>query len=122
MVVVKLVSGELFMATVLGDTPESLIVRDPVAVRQIQVAAQGGVIEKTVTNPFCSLTEEREYSFDHSHILFIKPLSERISSYYKQLLDEIHSSDSPAPSVFEPEEEEIEVEPTLVIPDKHSIH
>lgn len=123
-VVVKLVSGELFMATVIGDSPDSLIVHDPVAVRQIAVTAQGGVIERTVTNPFCSLTDEREYSFDWRHILFVKPLSPKISKYYSQLLSEINSSEEDNPTaLFETDDqEEVEQEPTLVIPDKHSIH
>lgn len=122
-VVVKLVNGEVFMATVLGDTPDSLIVQDPVAVRQITVTAPGGVIERTVTNPFCTITDAREYSFDRRHILFVQPLSEKVSKYYSQLINEI-SSDEQDPVVFDdqPEEEEEQIEPTLVIPEKHSIH
>lgn len=126
LVVVKLVNGELFMAAVIGDTPDSLIVQDPVAVRQVQVAAQGGVIERTVTNPFCSITDAREYSFDRRNILFIQPLSEKVAKYYNQLIREITSDEyvNDEQTVFDSheDEEEQDIEPTLVIPDKHSIH
>ena len=109
------------MAAVLGDTPDSLIVQDPIALRQVTVTAQGGVIERTVTNPFCSITDAREYSFDRRHILFIQPLSEKVSKYYIQLIESMTSDEEP---MFDdqPEEDEEDIEPTLVIPDKHSIH
>ena len=113
------------MAAVIGDTPDSLIVQDPVAVRQIQVTAQGGVIERTVTNPFCTITDAREYSFDRRNILFIQPLSEKVAKYYNQLIREITSDEyvNDDHTVFDNhDEEEQEVEPTLVIPDKHLIH
>ena len=125
-VVVKLVSGDLLMATVLNDTPESLILVDPVAVRTVHVQSESGLIERTVTNPFCTITDEREYSFDRRHVLFVKRLHPRVIKFYEEL---VKTLDEPEDESFELSSQEyvendIDDEPDsiLIIPDKNLIH
>ena len=130
-VVVKLINGDMFMATVLNDETDTLIVADPIAVRQVSVATEGGVVEKTVTQPFCSLTLDREFSFDRRQVLFVKPLNPKIAKYYAQLIEsflqERSEDDDFGQTVFEDQnheesEEPMEDEGFLIIPTKHNVH
>ena len=130
-VIVKLINGDMFMASVLNDTEETLLVADPIAIRLVQVSTEGGTIEKTVTQPFCSLTLEREFVFDRKFVLYVKPLNPKIAKYYGSLiesfLNEPSDDDNFGQTEFEddsePEEEEPNVdEGFLIIPSNHNVH
>lgn len=121
-VIVKLVNGDMFMAQVITDTTHALIVSDPVTIKTITVAAEGGSVDKTITLPFCSLTLDREFSIDRSHVLFVKPLNPSLIKHYDKIVEaflEERSEDQ-----FE--EQSIEDEPGdnhfLIIPDNDTVH
>ena len=130
-IIFRLVDGETIMARLMAETPDSIIVEDPISIRVIQVNTPEGVIEKTVTNPLCTFTNEKEFSFMKSHTLFIKPVHPVVSLFYLKIVrafdtefNDITSQlndpyDSSLSSSIEPEEEE---ESFLVIPDKHQLH
>lgn len=131
-VIVKLLNGDMFMAYHLNSTPDTLLVSDPVSIKTVQVATEGGVVEKTMTQPFCSLTLEREYSFDMRMVLYVKPLNPKIAKYFDKLIqafnEERSEDDDFGQVVFGSEsEEEQEDDPMfgesmLIIPEKHQIH
>lgn len=130
-VIVKLINGDMFMASVLNDTDETLLVADPIAVRLVQVSTEGGTIEKTVTQPFCSLTLEREFAFDRKFVLYVKPLNPKIAKYYGSLiesfLNERSDDEGFGQTEFEDDSELEEEEPNvdegfLIIPSNHNVH
>jgi hypothetical protein len=131
-VVVKLLNGDMFMAYHLNSTPDTLLVLDPVSIKAVQVATEGGIVEKTMTQPFCSLTLEREYSFDMRMVLYVKPLNPKIAKHFGKLIqafNEERSEDNDfGQSMFDDEleeqheEEQLFNESILVIPEKHQIH
>ena len=130
-VIVKLLNGDMFMAYHLNSTPDTLLVSDPVSIKTVQVATEGGVVEKTMTQPFCSLTLEREYSFDMRMVLYVKPLNPKIAKYFDKLIqafnEERSEDDDFGQLTFDDEpqehhEEELFDESMLVIPEKHQLH
>ena len=130
-VIVKLINGDMFMATVINDVEDTLMVADPIAIRLVQVTTDGGTVEKTITQPFCALTLEREYSFDRRFVLFVKPLNPKIAKYYGSLLESfLNEQDGDLDNVQfndEQQEEDQEEEPNLdegflIIPTNHNVH
>lgn len=130
-VIVKLINGDMFMATVINDVEDTLMVADPIAIRLVQVSTDGGTVEKTITQPFCALTLEREYSFDRRFVLFVKPLNPKIAKYYGSLLESfLNEQDGDLDNVQfndEQQEEDQEEEPNLdegflIIPTNHNVH
>lgn len=131
-VVVKLLNGDMFMAYHLNTTSDTLLVVDPIAIKSVQISTEGGVVEKTLTQPFCSLTLEREYAFDMRQVIYVKPLNPKIASYFDKLIkafnEERSEDDDFGQVVFgseseeEPEDDPMFDETMLVIPEKHQIH
>lgn len=129
-VVVKLLNGDMFMAYHLNSTPDTLLVLDPVSIKAVQVATEGGIVEKTMTQPFCSLTLEREYSFDMRMVLYVKPLNPKIAKHFGKLIqafNEERSEDNDfGQTAFDNDSREtpdsLIDESMLVIPEKHQIH
>jgi hypothetical protein len=122
-VVVKLITGETIMASIVHQSRDSLILLNPITVRSITVTTDGGPMERTVTNPYCTLTQDREFIFDWSHVVTIKPLHTGIIAFYEKLInsfeDEFDLDSTPEESLQEPEEED---DKFLIVPDKQKLH
>lgn len=87
-------NGDLFMGTYIKETEHHLIIENPVTIKVITVPGKGGVIEKTITAPFCSLTEDTQFQFRHDHVQYVKPLHSNIKSYYFNLVDAFETDQS----------------------------
>lgn len=127
-VVVKLMNGETFIAVNIESTTTHATFENPISIRVVVVPGQGGVVEKTITSPYCSLTDETVFSFRHEHILFVKPVQATVREYYLNLVAtpdgvdearELHDSRS---SRLEDTDVEISKFGYLIIPELDSIH
>jgi len=109
------------MATLAHESNESIVIEDPVMVRNIQIPTEGGTIEKTVTTPYCPITNETHYTFARSHVVFMKPLHPNVVTLYKRL---VKTFDHELPEFADgPEEEPKDESDTfLIIPDELKIH
>ena len=129
-VVVKLLNDDMFMAYRLNSAPDTLLVLDPVSIKAVQVATEGGIVEKTMTQPFCSLTLEREYSFDMRMVLYVKQLNPKIAKHFDKLVQafnkERSEDDDFCQMTFDNDSREAPDtsidESMLVIPEKHQLH
>lgn len=132
-VIVKLMNGDLFMATYIEETDKHYVFENPVTIKVISVPGQGGVIEKTITAPFCSLTEAKEFSFSRDHVLYVKLLHKNIKSYYFKLIQAFESdeseleemnylSDSDTEEQLDEQPEEHSTTGFIIIPDTKTIH
>lgn len=93
-VIVKMINGDLFMALHVQDTTHHSIFENPVTIKVISVPGMGGVVEKTITAPFCSLTEDSEFRIRQDQIIYIKPLHSNIKAYYYKLIEAFKSEES----------------------------
>ena len=122
-VVVKLVSGDMFMAALIGESSGEYIFQDLIAIKIVQVKTETEVIEKTITHPFCALSLERDYAFSKKMVLFCKTLSPKIEDYYVRLSAAFHEERSQDDSVFDDDQEEQDDDQVfLIIPETKSIH
>ena len=119
-VVFKLVSGEQCMATLIEASEDYITVENPIAVKVLPVVTEKGMIEKTVTSPFCGISDDKEFEFHRSHVVYMKALSEDVSKFYQKLINSFESEEI-AGDIFE-DEPEPEDDSFVVIPEEHTIH
>lgn len=124
--VVKLVNGDTFIAELLRESDTNFIFDNPIAIKNIQVTSNGSVIEKTVTNPLCTLTHETEYSFDRSHVVYAKPLHPSLVDFYFRIVKAFEGESSVLANdlneQFDNTDDDHEDDYFFVSPDKQQIH
>lgn len=82
----KLVTGELLMCNCIESTATSLTITHPIEVSQIRLQRGNGIIERTSTTDWCTITAEQQYKISLDHIVFAEPLKESIAIYYRKLV------------------------------------
>lgn len=129
-VLLKLINGETIIGNLVNETEDTAIVEKPIAIRTVQTNSSNGLIEKTVTAPFCTLTDDEEFSLDKRHVLHISNLHPAIiAMYYKVVTafdDEyesmLSSIDDLTSGFNQYHEEEEDDELFLVTPDTKTVH
>ena len=87
-VTIKLVTGEELIAEVTNQNDYSITVMNPFIVStRIGASADGRMIEQQTATPYCSYAEDPMFTFDLKHVIFVKPLKQRVISPY---LDMVH--------------------------------
>lgn len=87
-VVVKLVSGEQLMGFLLDEGKDGIVIEMPIAIRNINITTDKGIIEKTVTSPFCNITDETVFEFEWEHIIFVKSLHPALVTLYLDIVSD----------------------------------
>lgn len=113
----RLVTGEQCLATLIHETADTIVVENPIAVKTISVNTEKGTIEKTITSLFCGLSDDKEYVFDRHHVVYCKRLDLKVVDYYKRLVE---SFDNEEIDHDEPDEDDLNS--FIVIPDEQLIH
>lgn len=85
-VVVRLITGETLMAILTAQDEDKIELYSPVVVRAIQIQRDGRTYEQTVTNAFCPYTEDQDFVFENTDILFVKPLHRKIIPFYQVMV------------------------------------
>lgn len=93
-VVVKLVSGEQLMGFLNEETKSGISIENPISIKVINVPTSKGIVEKTVTGPFCNMTDDTLFDFEWNHIMFVKPLHPAIVPLYLEIVDAENDIDS----------------------------
>lgn len=93
-VVVKLVSGEQLMGFLIEETKTGIFIEEPVSIKVINLPTSNGIVEKTVTGPFCNMTDDTFFEFGWEHIMFVKPLHPAIVPLYLEIVDAENTIDS----------------------------
>ena len=93
-VVVKLITGEMVIGTVYIDNKDYLVLDDPLIVKNINFQNRNGIVEKSITRPFCNLTDDRRFSFKKEHTMFVKSLSAGLIDVYEGF---VNMMDNPYP-------------------------
>ena len=88
-VVLKLITGEQLLATLLNETEDGIVILDPISVRMIPTVG-GTLSEQAVTSLYCQFSDEKMFTFDYKNVIYIKELSSKIVPYYKKLVREFN--------------------------------
>lgn len=88
-VVLKLITGEQLLATLLNETDDGVVVLDPITVRMIPTVG-GSLSEQAVTSMYCQFSDDKSFVFDYKNVIYMKELSSKIVPYYKKLVREFN--------------------------------
>lgn len=88
-VVLKLITGEQLLATLLNETDDGVVILDPITVRMIPTVG-GSLSEQAVTSLYCQFSDDKSFTFDYKNVIYIKELSSKIVPYYKKLVREFN--------------------------------
>lgn len=124
-VVIRFTNGDIVMGALINETETHISLQNLVSIKTVVVQGQGGVIEKTITAPFCSMTEEKNFSFNKDHVIFVKPLHPALQPLYWKIADSLE--DEPELHTKEPEPEEDDFDDSLtdsfvIIPETKILH
>jgi len=111
--VLKLITDELVIAELLEENRIGTVLSNPVKIVSTYIQSDGGMIQQTSTAPYCRLTVEKEFTFNPSNIIFIKPLHPSLVPFYKKLVVAFES-DEDQPTDDEPSEEVMTASKSLI--------
>lgn len=93
-VVIKLITNEMIMAAIVNETSDYVLIENPIGVKVIQVNTSAGIIEKTATTPFCSLSEDKEFNIDKRQIVYMCGLHSSLIPVYLSLVNSFSDEDN----------------------------
>ena len=85
-VVLKLITGEQILATLLKDTENGIVISNPIQIRTMPIMTKGEYNEQTLTNKFCQYTDETEFTFNQRNVIYCKPLHSSMIDHYNKLV------------------------------------
>ena len=89
-VVLKLVTGEQLLATLVNETDDGIVILDPITVRMIPTVGGGAMTEQAITSIYCQFSDDKMFVFDYKNIIYCKEMSSKIVAYYKKLVREFN--------------------------------
>lgn len=85
-VVVKLISGEQLMATLVAEDDNYIELESPMCIRMIPILAEHK--EHVTAHPFCQFSDDNNFILDKKNVLFIKKLHHMFVPHYKRIVAE----------------------------------
>lgn len=85
-VVIKLVSGEQLMATLISEDESYIEIESPMCIRMIPIFAEHK--EHVTAHPFCQFSDDNNFILDKKNVLFIKKLHHMFIPHYKRIVAE----------------------------------
>jgi hypothetical protein len=86
-VIVKLVSGEQVMATLVNEDDYTIEIKNALNIKNRLVVEGDRQYETISVSPFCQFTDEPNFVLDKSIIIYVKELSESLVGKYQDLVE-----------------------------------
>lgn len=86
-VIVKLVSGEQVMATLVNEDEYTVEIKNALLIRLKLVSDGERQYESIAVVPFCQFTDDPNFILDKSIIVYVKELSEALVGKYQDLVE-----------------------------------
>lgn len=86
-VVVKLVSGEQIMATLVNEDEYTIEIKNALSIKIRTISEETRQFESISVAPFCQFTDDPNFVLDKSIIIYVKELSESLVSKYEDLIE-----------------------------------
>ena len=94
--VLKLINGEEILCTFAGEDDTHILVLFPMLVKAVPRLKEGRVMESISLAPYTHFAADDEYTFNKSHVVFIKNLSERYYDTYKVAVEDFLTGIDPS--------------------------
>lgn len=117
-VIVKLISGDMFIATYIEDSTNSYVFDNPITIKIVSAMGESGLVEKTMMVPFCALTEDTRYTIKHDHVLFMKALHSNIKLHYTKMIEALSKESDEASLGLD----DLEEDDTIMMSGSKTIH
>ena len=86
-VIVKLVSGEQVMATLVNEDEYTIEIKNALLIKLRLISDDERQYESISVVPFCQFTDDPNFVLDKSIIIYVKELSEHLVSKYEDLIE-----------------------------------
>jgi len=86
-VVVKLVSGEQLMATLVNEDEYTIEIKNALQIKLRTVTDEDRQFESISVVPFCQFSDDPNFVLDKSIIIYVKELSESLVPKYEDLIE-----------------------------------
>lgn len=86
-VVIKLVSGEQVMATLVNEDEYTIEIKNALSIKLRLVSEEHRQFEAISVVPFCQFTDDPNFVLDKSIIIYVKELSESLVPKYEDLIE-----------------------------------
>jgi len=87
-VIVKLVSGEQVMATLINEDDTTVELHYPMVIRMIPFINDGSAHEHVTAAPLCQFSDDKTYRIPKTNIMFVKKLHDVLIPHYNRIVDE----------------------------------
>ncbi len=92
--ILKLTTGEQMIVKVDYTTDDGVGVLNPIVIKQIPtVTKTGDIHERVMVARYCHYTDENNFFFRHSDVVFIKPLKNKFYKYYEDAVEDFNNAD-----------------------------
>jgi len=85
-VIVKLVSGEQLMATLIAEDDNYIKLESPMTIRMIPILTEQR--EHVTAHPFCQFSDDNNIILSKKNVLFVKKLHHMFIPHYKRIVAE----------------------------------
>lgn len=86
-VIVKLVSGEQVMATLVSEDEYTIEIKHALLIKLRLISEDERQYESISVVPFCQFTDDPNFVLDKSIIIYVKELAESLASKYENLIE-----------------------------------
>jgi len=87
-VVLKLVSGEQVMATLIDEDDTHVVLHNPMIIRILPYIDKGKTKEQVTAVPLCQFSDDEYYRIPRSSFMFLKTLHEMLIPHYNRIVEE----------------------------------
>jgi len=103
-VVLKLISGEEILGTLVKEDDYELKIQFPMLVRKVPRHMGGIPVESIVLATYSHFCADDEFTFNRQHILVLKDMDPRYVDEYHRSVDDFIGATEPSPEAYNPNE------------------
>jgi hypothetical protein len=103
-VVLKLISGEEVLGTLVKEDDYELKIQFPMLVKHVQRHMGGMPVESIVLGAFSHFCADDEFTFSKQHVIILKDMDPRYVDEYHHSVDDFIGASDPSPKAYNPNE------------------
>lgn len=103
-VVLKLISGEEILGTLVKEDDYELKIQFPMVVKHISRVLGGQPVESIVLGAFSHFCADDEFTFNRQHVMIFKDMDPRYIDEYHHSVDDFIGANTPSPQAYDPNE------------------
>ena len=103
-IVMKLISGEEILGTLVKEDDHELKIQFPMIVKHLSRVMGGHPVESIVLGAYSHFCADDEFTFSKQHIVILKGMDPRYVDEYHRSVDDFIGANTPSPEAYDPNE------------------